>query len=77
MALDIGFDPVDQADAGKLAREIALSTTRDNGLVPDQQKCRDNALGFREAFSNTHYGNALSVREDGKSEKRPPDAGLQ
>ena len=46
LALDIGFHLVDQTDAGKLAREIGLSTTRDNGLVPNQQKRRDDALGL-------------------------------
>jgi len=45
LALDIGFHPVDQTDAGKLAREVGLSTTRDNGLVPNQKKRRDDALG--------------------------------
>ncbi len=44
LALDIGFHPVDQTDAGKLAREVGLSTTRDNGLVPNQKKRRDDAL---------------------------------
>jgi hypothetical protein len=46
LALDIGFHPVDQADAGKLAREVGLSTTGDNGLVPNQKKRRDDALGL-------------------------------
>ncbi len=45
LALDIGFHPVDQTDAGKLAREVGLSTTRDNGLVPNQKKRRDDAVG--------------------------------
>jgi hypothetical protein len=44
LALDIGFHPVDQTDTGKLAREVGLSTTRDNGLVPNQKKRRDDAL---------------------------------
>jgi hypothetical protein len=46
LALDIGFHLVDQIDAGKLAREVGLFTTRDNGLVPNQQKRRDDALGL-------------------------------
>ena len=37
LAFDIGFDPMDQTDAGKLAREVDLSATRDNGLVPNQK----------------------------------------
>jgi hypothetical protein len=41
---DIGFHPVDQTDAGKLAREIDVSSTRDNALVPDQKKHSDDAL---------------------------------
>jgi len=45
LALDIGFHPVDQTDTGKLAREVGLSTTRDNGLVPNQKKRRDDVLG--------------------------------
>jgi hypothetical protein len=45
LALDIGFHPVDQIHAGKLAGEVGLSTTRDNGLVPNQKKRRDDALG--------------------------------
>jgi len=44
LALDIGLHPVDQTDAGKLAREVGLSTTRDNGLVLNQKKRRDDAL---------------------------------
>jgi len=41
---DIGFHPMDQTDAGKLAREIDVSSTRDNALVPDQKKHSDDAL---------------------------------
>ncbi len=44
LALDIGFHPVDQTDTGKLAGEVGLSTTGDNGLVPNQKKRRDDAL---------------------------------
>jgi hypothetical protein len=62
LALDIGFHPVDQTDAGKVAREVGLSTTRDNGLVPNQKKRRDDALGVWEAFSNACYGNALRAQ---------------
>ena len=46
MASDFGFHPVDQIDAGKLAREVGVSTTRDNGLVPNQKKRRDDAVGI-------------------------------
>jgi hypothetical protein len=46
LALDIGFHLVDQTDAGKLAREIGLATTGDNGLVPNQQKRRVDALAL-------------------------------
>ncbi len=53
LALDIGFHPVDQTDTGKLAREVGLSTTRDNGLVPNQKKRRDDAL---LAFLSRHGG---------------------
>jgi len=45
LAGNFGFHLVDQTDAGKLAREVGLSTTRDNGLVPNQKKRRDDALG--------------------------------
>jgi hypothetical protein len=45
LALGIGFHPMDQTNAGKLAREVGLSLTRDNGLVPNQKKRRDDALG--------------------------------
>ena len=46
LALDIGFHPVDQTDAGKLAREVGLSITGDSSLVPNQKKRRDDALGL-------------------------------
>jgi len=45
VASDFGFHPVDQIDAGKLARQVDLSITRDIGLVPNQEKRRDDALG--------------------------------
>jgi hypothetical protein len=68
LALDIGFHPVDQTDAGKLAREVGLSATGDSSLVPNQKKRRDDALGLGKAFSNVRYGNALRARHgDGKS----------
>jgi len=44
LARDIGFHPVDQTDAGKLARKVDVSSTRDNALVPDQKKHSDDAL---------------------------------
>jgi hypothetical protein len=46
LALDIDFHPMDQTDAGKLAREVGLSTTGDSSLVPNQKKRRDDALGL-------------------------------
>ena len=45
LAEDFGFHPVDETDAAKLAPKIDLSATRDNGLVPRQEKRRDDALG--------------------------------
>ena len=45
LALDIGIHPMDQTDAGKLAREVDLSGTRDNGLVPNQKKRRGDTPG--------------------------------
>jgi hypothetical protein len=59
LALDIGFHSVDQTDAGKLAREVGLSTTGDSGLVPNQKKRRDDAPGLCVALFNVRYGNAL------------------
>ena len=46
LARDISFHPMDQTDAGKLAREVGLSTTGDSSLVPNQKKRRDDALGL-------------------------------
>ena len=46
LALDIGFHPVDQTDAGKLAREVGLSRPGDHGLVPDQTKRSHDALAI-------------------------------
>jgi hypothetical protein len=46
LALGIGVHPVDQTDAGKLAREAGLSATGDSSLVPNQKKRRDDALDF-------------------------------
>ena len=44
LALNIGVRTVDQADAGKLAREVGVSTTGDSNLVPNQKKPGDDAL---------------------------------
>jgi hypothetical protein len=44
LACDVGFRPVDQIDAGKLAREIDLLGACDNGLVPDQKEHNDDGL---------------------------------
>ena len=44
LARDIGFRPVDQTDAGKLAREVDLSSRRDDDLVSHQQKHDPDAL---------------------------------
>jgi hypothetical protein len=46
LALDIGFHPVDQTDAGKLAREVGLCRTRDYGLVLDQTKRSHDVLAI-------------------------------
>jgi hypothetical protein len=46
LALGICFHPVDQTDAGKLAREVGLSATGDSSLVPNQKKRRDDALSL-------------------------------
>jgi len=44
LARDVGFHPVDQIDAGKLAREIDLPGACDNGLVPDQKEHNHDGL---------------------------------
>ena len=44
LARDIGFRPVDQTDAGKLAREVDLSPRRDDDLVSHQKKHDPDAL---------------------------------
>src|SRR6266513_4419989 len=44
LARDIGFRPVDQTDAGKLAREVDLSPRRDDDLVSHQKKPDPDAL---------------------------------
>ena len=62
LALDIGFYPVDQIDAGKLARQVGVPRTRDHGLVPDQTKRSHDALAIRTAFSDGRYRNALRPR---------------
>ena len=44
LARDIGFRPVDQTDAGKLAREVDLSRARDDDLVSHQKKHDPDAV---------------------------------
>jgi hypothetical protein len=44
LARDIGFRPVDQTDAAKLAREVDLSPARDDDLVSHQKKHNPDAL---------------------------------
>jgi hypothetical protein len=44
LARNVGFRPVDQIDAGKLAREIALPGACDDGLVPNQKEHNDDGL---------------------------------
>ena len=44
LARDIGFRPVDQTDAGKLAREVDLSPRRDDNLVSHRKKHDPDAL---------------------------------
>lgn len=73
LAFDIGFHPMDQTDAGKLAREVDLSATRDNGLVPNQKKRRGDTPRVWEPFSNARYGTALRARDgEWQIDKRPP-----
>jgi len=62
LALDIGFYPVDQIDAGKLARQVGVPRTRDHGLVPDQTKRSHDPPAIRTAFSDGRYRNALRPR---------------
>ncbi len=38
LARDIGFRPVDQTDAGKLAREVDQPPACDNGMVSNQKE---------------------------------------
>jgi hypothetical protein len=59
LARDVGFRPVDQIDAGKLAREIDLPAARDNGLVPDQKERRDHTVAVRKVPHGASYENAL------------------
>jgi hypothetical protein len=44
LARDVGFRPVDETDAGKLAREVDVPAARDNALVPDQKEHNDDAF---------------------------------
>jgi hypothetical protein len=44
LARDVGFRPVDQTDAGKLARQVDVPPGRDNDLVPDQKEHNADAL---------------------------------
>ena len=44
LAHDVGFRPVDQTDAGKLAREVDLSPRRDDNLVSYRKKHDPDAL---------------------------------
>jgi hypothetical protein len=46
LARNFGFHPVDQTNAGKLAREVGLSRPGDHGLVPDQTKRSHDALAI-------------------------------
>jgi hypothetical protein len=59
LARDIGFRPVDQTDAGKLAREVDQSPACDNGLVSDQKEHRDHALAVSKVLPGASDGNAL------------------
>jgi hypothetical protein len=70
LALNIGFRAVDQADTGKLAREVALFTPGDNGLVPYQKERRDDVVGVRAASSNASHGTALNAFSEANL-KRP------
>ena len=46
LARNFGLHPVDQINARKLAREVALSRPRDHGLVPDQTKRSHDAFAI-------------------------------
>jgi hypothetical protein len=59
LARDIGFRPVDQTDAGKLAREVDQYPACGNGLVSDQKEHRDHALAVSKVLSGASDGNAL------------------
>jgi hypothetical protein len=59
LARNIGFRPVDQTDAGKLAREVDQSPGCDNGLVSDQKEHRDHALAVSKVLHGASDGNAL------------------
>jgi hypothetical protein len=56
LALRISLYSMDAADLGKLAREVDISATRDNGLVFDQKKRRGDTPSVREPFSNACGG---------------------
>jgi hypothetical protein len=44
LARDIGFHPVDQTHSAKLAGEVDLSPSGDDGLVPHQKKHKHDVL---------------------------------
>jgi len=46
VARDVGFHPVDQTDAEKLARQVDVFADRDNALVPHQKEHSDDALAI-------------------------------
>ena len=59
LARDIGFRPVDQTDAGKLAREVDQPPACDNGMVSNQKEHRDHTLAVWKVPPGASYGNAL------------------
>jgi hypothetical protein len=61
LARDIGFHPVDQTDAGKLAREVDLSTRRDDNLVSYRKKHDPDALAVWNVLRGGGFTNALKA----------------
>jgi hypothetical protein len=59
LARDIGFCPVDQTDAGKLAGEVDQPRACDNGMVSNQKEHRDHTVAVRKVPHGASYENAL------------------
>jgi hypothetical protein len=61
LARDVGFRPVDQTDAGKLAREVDLSPRRDDNLVSHRKKHDPDALAVWNVLRGGGFTNALKA----------------